>query len=111
MQQSDLLKTKYSIENQMQLIENQMKAYAFTVSHETIFKYYLAFLDRNDQKETSDKKDQDRSRLRLRRSTSSDSDQKQRRHNHGETYLEDECLRKFVIPELSQMHIEHQNDQ
>jgi len=44
LQQNDVLKTKYSIENQMDHIERQMKNLGYLVSHENIFKYYLAFL-------------------------------------------------------------------
>jgi hypothetical protein len=39
------LKNKYSIESQMELIEKSMKGSGFTVTPESIFKYYLAFLE------------------------------------------------------------------
>ncbi len=43
------LKNKYSIENQMEYIEKNMKSCGFTVTPETIFKYYLAFLESIEQ--------------------------------------------------------------
>jgi transposase len=44
LQLKDLLKNKYSIESQMDYVEKSMKGLGFAITHEAIFKYYLAFL-------------------------------------------------------------------
>ncbi len=77
MQLKDLLKNKYSIESQMEYVEKSMKGLGYTTTHEAIFKYYLAFLERNEQEQKG------RSR-----SSSSDSNKKKRKHKVEE--IEDE---------------------
>lgn len=47
LQLKDLLKNKYSIESQMEYVEKSMKGLGYGITHEAIFKYYLAFLERN----------------------------------------------------------------
>lgn len=44
LQSKDLLKNKYSIESQMEYVEKNMKGLGYTITHQAIFKYYLAFL-------------------------------------------------------------------
>ena len=44
LQSKDLLKNKYSIESQMEYVEKNMKGLGYNITHEAIFKYYLAFL-------------------------------------------------------------------
>ena len=49
LQEKDLLRNKYGIEGQMDHVQRSMKGQGYTVTHEAIFKYYLAFLERSDE--------------------------------------------------------------
>lgn len=74
LQLKDLLKNKYSIENQMEYVEKSMKGLGYNITHEAIFKYYLAFLERNEQEQ--------KGRSRSKSSNSSDSGKKNTKKRH-----------------------------
>jgi hypothetical protein len=100
LQLKDLLKNKYSIESQMDYVEKSMKGLGYSITHEAIFKYYLAFLERNEQDQKA-------------RSSSSDSNRKKRRHKVEEIEDEEEfasSLRKFTIPELAEQKMQQLNE-
>lgn len=81
-----------------------MKGLGYAITHEAIFKYYLAFLERNESQQKG------RSR-----SSSSDSPRKAGKRKHKIEEIEDEqefasSLRKFTIPELTERRQEQMNE-
>ena len=79
----------------MDFVEKNMKGLGYVVTHEAIFKYYLAFLER-DEEEHRDRVESKSSR------SSSEAKGKKPKHKVEEVQEENEfaSLRKFKIPEL-----------
>jgi hypothetical protein len=92
------LKNKYSIEGQMDYVEKNMKSCGHSITPEAIFKYYLAFLESNEQ---------EHSRRRSRSKSSSSEDGKRHKKKLKVEEIDEQngtsSVRKFTIPELTEL--------
>lgn len=90
----------------MDYIEKSMKSCGITVTPETIFKYYLAFLESIEHEQA---------RKRSRSKSDSSYEGKRHKKKHKIEEIEDEedfvsSLRKFTIPELNELKRQQMNE-